>query len=30
MILESFDHAEEDIHLRQLVEARNEADTILE
>jgi Fe-S protein assembly chaperone HscA len=29
MILESFDHAEEDIHLRQLVEARNEADTIL-
>jgi molecular chaperone DnaK len=29
MILESFDHAEEDIHLRQLVEARNEAGTIL-
>jgi Fe-S protein assembly chaperone HscA len=29
MILESFDHAEEDIHQRQLVEARNEADTIL-
>src|ERR1700678_963404 len=29
MILESFDHAEEDIRLRQLVEARNEADTIL-
>jgi molecular chaperone DnaK (HSP70) len=29
MILESFDHAEEDIHLRQLVEARNEAETIL-
>jgi Fe-S protein assembly chaperone HscA len=29
MILESFDHAEEDIHERQLVEARNEADTIL-
>ncbi|HTZ57774.1 MAG TPA: Fe-S protein assembly chaperone HscA [Acidobacteriaceae bacterium] len=29
MILESFDHAEADIHLRQLVEARNEADTIL-
>jgi Fe-S protein assembly chaperone HscA len=29
MILESFDHAEEDIHLRQLVEARNEADNIL-
>jgi Fe-S protein assembly chaperone HscA len=29
MILESFDHAEEDIHLRQLVEARNEVDTIL-
>jgi Fe-S protein assembly chaperone HscA len=29
MILESFDHAEEDIHLRQLVEAKNEADTIL-
>jgi Fe-S protein assembly chaperone HscA len=29
MILESFDHAEEDIHLRQLVEARNESETIL-
>jgi molecular chaperone DnaK (HSP70) len=29
MILDSFDHAEEDIHLRQLVEARNEAETIL-
>jgi molecular chaperone DnaK (HSP70) len=29
MILESFDYAEEDIHLRQLVEARNEADTII-
>jgi molecular chaperone DnaK len=29
MILESFDHAEEDIQLRQLVEARNEAETIL-
>jgi molecular chaperone DnaK (HSP70) len=29
MILESFDHAEEDIHLRQLVEARNEAENIL-
>ena len=29
MILDSFDHAEQDIHLRQLVEARNEADTIL-
>ena len=29
MILDSFDHAEEDVHLRQLVEARNEADTIL-
>ena len=29
MILESFDHAEEDIHLRQLVEARNDANTIL-
>src|SRR6201994_2928057 len=29
MILASFDHAEEDIHLRQLVEARNEAETIL-
>src|SRR5271168_4530796 len=29
MILESFDHAEEDIYLRQLVEAKTEADTIL-
>jgi molecular chaperone DnaK len=29
MILESFDYAEQDIHLRQLVEARNEAATIL-
>jgi molecular chaperone DnaK len=29
MILESFDHAEEDIHLRQLVEAKNEAENIL-
>jgi Fe-S protein assembly chaperone HscA len=29
MILESFDYAEEDLHLRQLIEARNEADTIL-
>ena len=29
MILDSFDHAEEDIHLRQLVEAKNEAETIL-
>jgi Fe-S protein assembly chaperone HscA len=29
MILESFDHAEEDIQQRQLVEARNEAETIL-
>jgi Fe-S protein assembly chaperone HscA len=29
MILDSFDHAEEDIHLRQMIEARNEADTIL-
>ncbi len=29
MILESFDYAEQDIHLRQLVEARNEGDTIL-
>jgi Fe-S protein assembly chaperone HscA len=29
MILESFDHAEEDIHHRQVIEARNEADTIL-
>ena len=29
MILESFDYAEEDFRQRQLVEARNEADTIL-
>src|ERR1700677_1672615 len=29
MILESFDYAEQDIYLRQLVEARNEAATIL-
>jgi Fe-S protein assembly chaperone HscA len=29
MILESFDHAEEDFHQRQLIEARNEAETIL-
>ena len=29
MILESFDFAEQDIHLRQLVEAKNEAETIL-
>ena len=29
MILDSFDHAEEDFHERQLIEARNEADTIL-
>ena len=29
MILESFDYAEEDFRRRQLVEARNEADTIL-
>ncbi|HEY4380202.1 MAG TPA: Fe-S protein assembly chaperone HscA, partial [Acidobacteriaceae bacterium] len=29
MILASFDHAEEDIEARQLIEARNEADTIL-
>ena len=29
MILESFDYAEEDFKQRQLVEARNEADTIL-
>ncbi len=29
MILESFDFAEQDIHLRQLVEARNEAGAIL-
>ncbi len=30
MILESFDMAEEDIHQRQVIEARNEAQTILE
>ena len=29
MILESFDYAEDDFRQRQLVEARNEADTIL-
>ncbi len=29
MILDSFDHAEEDFQQRQLIEARNEADTIL-
>jgi Fe-S protein assembly chaperone HscA len=29
MILESFDYAEEDFHIRQVIEARNEADTIL-
>jgi molecular chaperone DnaK len=29
MILDSFDHAEEDFYQRQLIEARNEADTIL-
>jgi Fe-S protein assembly chaperone HscA len=29
MILASFDHAEEDIEARQLIEARNEAETIL-
>jgi molecular chaperone DnaK len=29
MILESFDHAEEDFRQRQVIEARNEADTIL-
>ncbi len=29
MILDSFDHAEADIQLRQLIEARNEAETIL-
>ncbi|KAA6463130.1 Fe-S protein assembly chaperone HscA [Acidobacteria bacterium AB60] len=29
MILESFDHAEEDFNKRLLIEARNEADTIL-
>ena len=29
MILDSFDHAEADIELRQLIEARNEAETIL-
>jgi molecular chaperone DnaK len=29
MILESFDYAEEDLHLRQLIEARNDPDAIL-
>ncbi len=29
MILDSFDHAEEDFHQRQLIEAKNEAGTIL-
>jgi Fe-S protein assembly chaperone HscA len=29
MILDSFDNAEQDFHQRQLIEARNEADTIL-
>ncbi len=29
MILDSFDHAEEDFHKRLLIEARNEADSIL-
>jgi Fe-S protein assembly chaperone HscA len=29
MILDSFDHAEEDIHERQVIEAKNEAETIL-
>jgi molecular chaperone DnaK (HSP70) len=29
MLLESFEHAEEDIRMRQLLEARNEADSIL-
>src|SRR5581483_6299279 len=29
MILDSFDYAEEDFRQRQLIEARNEADTIL-
>ena len=29
MILSSFDHAEEDIEARQLIEAKNEAETIL-
>ena len=29
MILDSFDHAEEDFAKRLLIEARNEADTIL-
>ncbi len=29
MILSSFDHAEEDIHARQVIEAQNEAETIL-
>ena len=30
MILESFDHAEDDINARQVIEAKNEANTILE
>ncbi len=30
MILESFDYAEQDIHERQVIEARNEGETILE
>ncbi len=30
MILESFDNAEQDIHERQVIEARNEGETILE
>jgi len=29
MILDSFDHAEDDIHERQVIEAKNEAETIL-
>jgi molecular chaperone DnaK len=29
MILESFDYADEDFHVRQVIEARNEADSIL-
>ena len=29
MILDSFDHAEEDFRERQLIEARSEAETIL-
>jgi molecular chaperone DnaK (HSP70) len=29
MILESFDYAEEDLHQRQLIEAKNEAQTVL-